>query len=119
MRTLLLAALAALCFTSRAHALGPADDRVPPELSKFARGVANTVVGLPAEIVGRAVLSAHSEEGLQGATSYAGHFLMGGVYGLGWGVVRVGAGLVDVFTFPVALTPDNSPIVPLDPPYPF
>ena len=119
MRVTLFAALAALCLTTRAQALGPADDRVPPELTKFARGVANALVGLPAEIVGRAVVSAHSEEGLEGATAYAGHFLMGGVYGLGWGVVRMGAGIVDVFTFPVPLNADNAPIVPLDPDYPF
>ena len=119
MRTTLFAALAALCLSSHAHALGPADDRVPMELSKFARGVANLTVGLPAEIVGRAIVSAHSEEGLQDATSYVGHLLMGGVYGLGWGVVRMGTGIVDVFTFPVALNADNGPIVPLDPDYPF
>ena len=119
MRTMLLAALAALCFTTRAHALGPADDRVPPELSKFARGVANATVGLPAEVLGRAIVAAHSEEGLQGAKAYVGHLLMGSVYGLGWGVVRMGTGIVDMFTFPVALNAANDPIVPLDPPYPF
>jgi putative exosortase-associated protein (TIGR04073 family) len=119
MRFAILTAVAALSLTTRAHALGPADDRVPPELTKFARGAANALVGLPAEIVGRTIVSAHSEEGLQGATSFVGHALMGGVYGLGWGVLRMGAGLVDVFTFPVALNSDNAPIVPLDPDYPF
>ena len=113
MRKLILAAV--LLLASRAHALGPTDDRVPPELTTLQRGVAHTVVGLPAEIVGRAILAAHSEEGLQGATSFVGHLVMGGVFGLGWGVVRVGAGLVDIFTFPVPLTDDNGPIVDLDP----
>ena len=119
MQRLLLAAMATLLLASSARALGPTDDRVPPELTKFQRGVANTVFGLPAEIAGRAIVSAHSEEGLQSGTAYVGHFLMGGVYGLGWGVIRVGAGLVDVFTFPVMLNDDNLPIVDLDPADPF
>ncbi len=119
MRRLVFAAAATLLLSTHAHALGPTDDRVPSELTKFQRGVANAVFGLPAEIVGRAIVSAHSEAGLQSGTSFVGHFVMGGVYGLGWGVVRVGAGLVDVFTFPVMLNDDNGPIVDLDPADPF
>jgi putative exosortase-associated protein (TIGR04073 family) len=118
MRALLLGAALACGVTTNALALGPADDRVPTELTKFARGWANVLVGMPSEVVGRAVLGAHSEEGLQTPASFVGEFLMGAVYGLGWGAVRMGTGVVDIFTFPVVLTPENRPIVPLDPDWP-
>jgi len=118
MRVLLLLAVLASLPASRAQALGPADASVPPELTKFARGWANVLVGLPSEVVGRAVLAAHSDEGLATPASYVGGLLMGAVYGVGWGFVRMGAGVVDVVTFPVITEPDNRPVVPLDPDWP-
>ena len=76
---------------------------------KFSRGVVNTATGLPGEMVAHTILrtSEGTNDGAFGTISGA---LTGLFVGTGWGVVRMGSGVFDMFTFAVPVN-DNKPLL--------
>ena len=84
-------------------------DHVPPPLWKLLRCVMNTTMGLPSEIMVRAATGGTDGE----ASTFTGtvaNVASGAAMGVGWGVVRMGSGLVDILTFPVPFD-DNRPLL--------
>ncbi|MFN8543371.1 MAG: exosortase system-associated protein, TIGR04073 family [Candidatus Binatia bacterium] len=78
---------------------------MPAAIWKFTRGVANVLFGLPGEI------AAHTLRAPSGSSdSAAGNAAAGVVIGTGWGLARMGSGVVDIVTFPVPFE-DNKPLV--------
>lgn len=71
-------------------------------LWKLGRGLHNMVFGLPAEIVRNPVIEILKADTIFGVGAAA---FEGVVVGVGKGFWRVGAGFLDVVTFPVAIAP--------------
>lgn len=112
-RARLAAGIAALLLVAGAPLAAAADAGVPAALTKLTRGVTNVALGLPGEVLNGVVREAHSDEGLRSTGSYTAHFLAGLLMGLGWGVARVGSGVVDIVTFPIPFD-DNRPLLEPD-----
>ena len=106
----LVLGLAVVGMASQARAYE--DNEMPPGIAKFDRGVVNTVVGLPEEMITHTIggLTEYGEDTLGGAVAST----IGGLFiGTFWGVARVGSGIVDMFTFPIPFN-DNQPLVEPD-----
>lgn len=88
---------------SAADASGPAE--------KFSRGVVNSVTGLVSEValnIFRRTVGEEQQDSLLGIPAGA---VTGLVYGVVDGVMRTGGGIVDLFTFPVAIDGSYGPMV--------
>jgi putative exosortase-associated protein (TIGR04073 family) len=92
-----------------AHAQDPAYEAVRNAVWKLARGVTNVATGLPAEVSTHAVERV-SGPGVDSIGSMLTNLASGIMIGGGWGLVRMGSGIVDVFTFPVPFD-DNRPLL--------
>jgi len=107
MRTLAIALVTSVLALGAVPA-GAADARFDP-VWKLGRGAVNTVTGLPGEIVAHTVLET-TDRGLAGIPAYLTSIVTGVVVGTGWGVARMGSGLIDMVTFPVPIN-ENRPLV--------
>ena len=83
---------------------------VPDAVWKFTRGLVNVVTGLPGEILLHGLGTPTSDPG-DTAGSYTTALLAGLATGVGYGVVRMGSGLVDLATFPVPFDDKNRPLL--------
>lgn len=108
MRNLLLSGLALLAL-GVARPAAAADPPVPAPIWKLARGIVNVAIGFPGEMLVHTVGTATEGYGSTAGSTLAG-IGAGAATGFGWGVVRVGSGLFDVFTFPVPYD-DNRPLL--------
>ena len=88
-----------------------ADETVPAPLWKLARGVTNLVFGFPFELFQRTGSRVTNGEESGTAGGAIASLFVGGAEGAGYGILRVGSGLVDVVTFPVPFDDRNRPLL--------
>lgn len=88
---------------------GHAGEAGPAE--KFSRGLLNSVGGLAGEVTLNVFHRSVGDEGSDDFLGVAAGAVCGLVYGVMDGAVRMGAGLVDLFTFPVAINGSYEPLV--------
>jgi len=84
--------------TSSAPALAGEEQFARP-LWKLTRGITNIAIGFPFEVLKQAFLGLTEDQDYTAGSSLA-STASGTVMGIGWGVARVGSGVVDVVTYP-------------------
>lgn len=114
-----LALVATLCFGPRPsaaqayiaeHYQGEFPEEAGPA-EKFSRGLVNSATGLPGEVVLNVFNGAIGDVQYDGLFGVAAGSVSGLIYGVMDGAVRMGAGLVDLFTFPVEINGSYEPLV--------
>ncbi len=109
MRTLAIALLTLLLALGAVAPAGAGEYRPSDAVWKLSRGLMNTVTGLPGEVLAHMVLES-TDRGLAGIPAYLSSIVTGVAVGTGWGLLRVGSGIVDVVTFAAPID-DNRPLV--------
>ena len=109
MKALATAVLTSVLALGAVVPAGAAEYRVSNAVWKLTRGVMNTATGLPGEVVAHTVLTT-GDRGLDGIPAYLSSIVTGVAVGAGWGVLRVGSGIVDVVTFAAPID-DNRPLL--------
>ena len=102
-------ALSAIVLLLACPPAGASNGHLPEPLWKLSRGLTNVALGFPCELAVH-TLGAVTEGPGSTAGAFVAGLATGAVTGAGWGIVRVGSGLVDVVTFPI-VWPGNRPIL--------